>query len=87
MKCLTGNAELIQILNRLGHCVSHSMTEQIETVLCMQKLGSLTIQNVILLTDLINLITTHVWDNIDRLEEAMSGKGTSYRVGGIAIQY
>ena len=27
-----------------------------------------------------------VWDNIDRLEETLSGKGTSHSVSGIAVQ-
>ncbi len=40
------NVELIQMLNRLGHCVSYSMTEQIKTALCLQKLGKETLQNV-----------------------------------------
>ena len=26
------------------------------------------------------------WDNIDRLEETLSGKGTSHRVNGIVVQ-
>ena len=30
--------------------------------------------------------TTHAWYNIDRLEETLSGAGTSHRVNGIAIQ-
>ena len=28
---LNGNVELIQMLNRRGHCVSYAMTEQIKT--------------------------------------------------------
>ena len=30
--------------------------------------------------------TTLAWDNIDRLEETLSGEGTSHRVNGIAVQ-
>ncbi|KAL9979552.1 hypothetical protein ACROYT_G017230 [Oculina patagonica] len=30
--------------------------------------------------------TTLAWDNIDRLEETLSGSGTSHRVNGIAVQ-
>ena len=29
--------------------------------------------------------TTLAWDNIDRLEETLSGEGTSHRVNGIAV--
>ena len=32
------------------------------------------------------IFTTLVWDNIYRLEETLSGGGTSHRVNGIAIQ-
>ena len=85
IKSLTGNVELIQILNCLGHCVSYSMIEQIETALCLQKLGS--DQNVTLPSNIYpHVFTTLVWDNIDRLEETLSGGGTSHRVNGIAIQ-
>ena len=33
-----------------------------------------------------HISTTFAWDNIDRLEETLSGEGTSHRVNGIAIQ-
>lgn len=32
------------------------------------------------------MFTTLAWDNIDRLEETLSGAGTSHRVNGIAVQ-
>lgn len=32
------------------------------------------------------LFTTLAWDNIDRLEETISGEGTSHGVNGIAVQ-
>ena len=33
-----------------------------------------------------NVFTYLAWDNIDRLEETLTGKGTSHRVNGIAVQ-
>ncbi len=33
-----------------------------------------------------HIFTTVAWDNIDRIEETLSGGGTSHRVNGIAIQ-
>ena len=33
-----------------------------------------------------NVFTNLAWDNIDRLEETLTGKGTSHRVNGIAVQ-
>ena len=84
-KSLTGNVELIQILNRLGHSVSYSQIEEIDTALCLKKLS---IDSLIALPYSIhpNMFTTMAWDNIDRLEETLSGSGTSHRVNGIAIQ-
>ena len=35
VKSLTGNVQLLNILNRLGHCVAYSQMEEIETALCM----------------------------------------------------
>ena len=33
MKSLTGSRKVIEILNRLGHCVSYNLVEEIETEL------------------------------------------------------
>ena len=33
MKSLTGSQKVIEILNRLGHCVSYNLVEEIETEL------------------------------------------------------
>lgn len=86
VKSLTGNVELINILNRLGHCVSYSQLEEIDTALCLQKLIS-TESDIALPTNIHpGLFTTLAWDNIDRLEETVSGMGTSHRVNGIAVQ-
>ena len=38
VKSLTGNTELIRTLNRLGHGVSYSQVEEIDTALCLKKL-------------------------------------------------
>ena len=85
VKSLTGNVELISILNRLSHAVSYSMKQEIDTALCMEKLSSG--DDVPLPTDLRpGSFTSLAWDNIDRLEETLSGGGTSHCVNGIAIQ-
>ena len=39
IKSLTGNFELIHTLDRLGHSVSYSQLEDIDTALCLQKLA------------------------------------------------
>ena len=87
VKSLTNNVELIQIVNRCGHGMSYSQIEELNTALCLQKLAA-TPENMIPLPDNIKpyISTSLAWDNIDRLEETLSGEGTSHRVNGIAIQ-
>ena len=38
VKTLTGNVEVIKLLNRLGHGVSYSKLKEKETVLCLKKI-------------------------------------------------
>ena len=87
VKSLTNNVELIHILNRCGHGIAYSQLEEINTALCLQKLA-VTSRNEVPLPDNIRpfINTTLAWDNIDRLEETLSGEGTSDRVNGIAVQ-
>ena len=86
VKTLTGNVELIQMLNRLGHGISYHQLEEIETALCLQKLAAGS-QSPVLPAALQPTVFTNVaWDNIDRLEETLTGEGTSHRVNGIAVQ-
>jgi len=86
VKSLTGNVELISTLNRLGHSTSYSKVEEIDTALCLQKLA-LSESAVALPGNIYpSVFTTLAWDNIDRLEETVSGEGTSHRVNGIAVQ-
>ena len=85
VKTLTNNVELVSILNRCGHGISYSKLEEINTALCLQKMAT---TSEIPLPDNIqpHIRTTLAWDNIDRLEETLSGEGTSHRVNGIAVQ-
>lgn len=87
IKSLTNNVELIQLVNRCGHGVSYTQIEEIDTALCLQKIGSIANDSVALPENIIpHVTTTLAWDNIDRLEETLSGGGTSHRVNGIAMQ-
>jgi len=87
VKTLTNNVELIQILNRCGHGVAYSQIEELNTALCLQKMA-MNPENAVPLPDNIKPYrsTSLAWDNIDRLEETLLGRGTSHRVNGIAIQ-
>jgi hypothetical protein len=87
VKTLTGNIEIIQTLNKFGHGMSYSQLEENDTALCLQKLATGLNQKVVLPASIKpHVFTNLAWDNIDRLEETLTGKGTSYRVNGIAVQ-
>ena len=89
VKSLTNNVELIHILNisRCGHGIAYSQLEEINTALCLQKLAVTPCNEVPLPDNICPYInTTLAWENINRLEETLSGKGTSHRVNGIAVQ-
>ena len=85
VKSLTNNVELISILN--GHGIAYPQLEEINTALCLQKLAS-TSRNEVPLPDNIRpfIRTTLAWDNIDCLEETLSGEGTSHRINEIVVQ-
>ena len=86
-KTLTGNVELIKMLNRFGHVISYSKLEEIERALCLQKIENVNETGVALPLNVYPRVpTTLAFDNIDRLEETLSGCGTSHRVNGIAVQ-
>ena len=87
IKTLPGNTELIKIMNRLGHGISYTQLEENDTALCLKKLAQSLNERVVLPTAIKpNVFTNLAWDNIDRLEETLSGQGTSHRVNGIAVQ-
>ena len=60
------------------------MLEEIDISLCVHKLG----QDGGVTPDQVKpyVPTALAWDNIDRLEEPLTGRGTSHRVNGIAVQ-
>ena len=58
-----------------------------DTALCLQKLATGLNHRVALPASIKPYVFTNLaWDNIDRLEETLTGKGTSHRVNGIAVQ-
>ena len=86
IKSLTGNVELIRIINRLAHGVSLTYLMEIDTGIAIQKISPEP-DKVVLPDELQKAVpTTLVYDNIDRLEETLSGSGTSHRVNGIGVQ-
>ena len=85
IKSLTSNVELINMVNRCGHGISYTQLEEIDTALCIQKMNAAESEDKVPLPDNIHphVSTTLAWDNIDRLEETLSGGGTSHRVNGM----
>ena len=67
--------------------MSYSQLEDNDTALCLQKLATGLNHRVALPASIKPYVFTNLaWDNIDRLEETLTGKGTSHRVNGIAVQ-
>ena len=84
---ITGNIEIIQVLNRSGHGVSYSQLEENNTALCLQMLAANLNQTAILPgTIQPNVFTNLARHNIDRLEETLTEKGTAHQVNGIVVQ-
>ena len=83
VKSVTENAELVKIMNSLGHGVSYSKVLEIETTISNSKLS---ISTTLILHDIDrHTLFTAVYDNVDRLEETLSGCGTAHRVNGVLL--
>ena len=67
--------------------IAYSQLEKINTALCLLKIVAIPGNEVPLPENIRPLVgITLAWDNIDHLEESLSGGGTSHRVNGIAMQ-
>ena len=87
IKTLSGNDEFIRIVNRLGHGCSYTQLEEIDTALCIEKMSSVDEGAPLLPLGTHPLIPTVLaYDNIDALEETLSGAGTSHCINGIIVQ-
>ena len=74
VKSLTGNVELITILNRFGHGLSYSQVEEVETALAETQIAKQ--QNGVFVPSAChpNVSGVFCWDNNDLQEETLSGK-------------
>ncbi len=81
---MTGSAQLIGLLNGLGHCSSNSQVLEHDTALAHLQIerGDIYIPPNISA----EVPATLVWDNNDFGEETLSGKGTTHNTNGIIIQ-
>ena len=82
---MTGSKNLIGKLNRYGHCVTYTTTEEYETELTF----TLTSASKILLPDLVpdsSLTVGITYDNFKQFVEILSGKNTLHDTVGIVYQ-
>ena len=81
---LTGNAEVITILNHYGHGQSYSKTHELETTMCNSVISSDSVLPRNITRD--NNVVLHMcYDNFDLDEETPSGTGTTHSTHGIVI--
>ena len=86
VKNLTGCKEVITLLSRFGHGISYEQVLAIETGLAEKQMEAEE-QGLILPSNVqSNVFSMFCWDNIDLLEETLSGKGTSHCTNGIIVQ-
>ena len=85
LRHLTGSAQVVTLIHRLGHCSSYSSILELETAMCrdIEERDSL-IPLAILPHQ--NIVTHFCWDNFDLLEETPSGAGTTHTAHGLIIQ-
>ena len=82
---LTGSTRVLGLLNKFGHCASHSTILAFETALAQFQLDRGQVYVPAGFQEKKNTIL--VWDNIDFAEETVSGSGTTHHTNGIMIQH
>jgi hypothetical protein len=76
VKSLTGNAEVITLLNRFGHGLSYSQILEIETALADKQIACQTDGVLLPSVCVPGIPGVFCWDNNDIQEETLSGKST-----------
>ncbi|PIK40299.1 hypothetical protein BSL78_22854 [Apostichopus japonicus] len=80
---LTKNVQVLTLLNRFGHSVSHSYICELETAVAQDVIE----EHKVLPQNIDSQIyTTAVWDNNDLSEKTLSGRWTTHNTNGILIQ-
>lgn len=83
LKHRTGSSDLVRLLHSLGHCVSYDSVTRAETAIATDRLENpVTIPQCFSKAKLLIL----VYDNIDFVEETLSGAGTTHQMNGIMFQ-
>ena len=85
LKSLTGSRRIIELLNRMGHCINYHGVTEIETEMTYESRNRS--QYTPYGMDLVETVGTGVaWDNYDRFVETSSGKDTLHDTVGITYQ-
>ena len=85
VKTLTEYRTVVEILNRMGHCVGYSTVEELETELTFE-VNKNNKETPFGMKTTPELNTGILWDNFDRFVETKSGKDTLHDAIGIAYQ-
>lgn len=85
-KSITGSRRMVQILNKLGHSISYSQVEELETELAYGCAANTEILPYNLIPGNPNLRTHVAFDNFDLYVETGSGKNTLHDTVGIVYQ-
>ena len=85
IKSLTGSRNVVEILNRMGHCVSYSTVGELETELTFEA-NENSKETPFGMKTTPEFNTGIAWDNFDRFVETKSGKDTLHDTVGIAYQ-
>ncbi len=86
MHNITGNKEVLTLLNRFGHTLSYSKIQQFEKDLVNSYHGDHKNSITMRCTVEKGIFSTFVWDNNDLCEETLRGSGTTHVTNGIVIQ-
>ena len=88
VKNLTGSKEVVTLLNRHGHGISYDQVLEIETRIAESQLEAQEHAGVLLPKVISpNVFSILCWDNIDLLEEKLSGRGATHCTNGIVVQW
>ena len=85
LKSLTGSRKVVEMINRLGHCVNYHTVQELETELTIEATRS-NIKTPFGMNFTNNCGTGIAWDNFDRFVETQSGRDTLHDTVGIAYQ-
>ena len=82
---MTGSRKIVEILNRLGHCINYHITEEIETELAFD-IASKSQETRDNIKRTKGLATGLAWDNHDEITETLSGSDSLHETVGICYQ-